>query len=736
MNDEQQLMGDGPFGVAAHVLRRKGWVGTLPLPYRAKKTPPEGWTGHSAPYPSGADIQSWLDDGHGGGNIAIRMPDDVLGLDVDDYIKGEVTKTGLAAVHELEQTWGTLPPTWRSTSRKDGRSGIRFFRVPSGLRWPSKAAPSIETVHKGHRYAVVAPSIHPDTNQAYQWVGPDGTVGVEPPAIDDLPELPHAWVTGLTGGQLAGEHVSTGAQVNEYIESLRDSMGEPCRYVTDQLQGLRDAVTGKTGESRHDAVNERVMAIVRGGQMGHAGVERVLRQAHRLWMDTMTSERGADEAQREWDRSVDGAIDKVGVRDLGTRCLCRTEAEREAQDAYFADAAARSTQAAIETATAAQEAGETVQSTGDYYLDQALLRERTRRGAKRIVDAEETEAELARHNFDDDYLTREQLASLPKPVPLIDGILARTSTILLRGRDATFKSFIAIDWALCIATGQDWLGREVEQGRVLYVMGEGAPGLEDRVTAWETARGVRVPGDAFVVRTSPVNLYRGGAAYVEFLRRVQDGGFSLVVFDTLRKVSGGADGNGSDMGVVQDRIEEIRRATIDGGSGAVLTISHTAKDDVDTRGYSGIEDDTDIIWHSKRKDEGSLQLVLQNPKNKNAAETGEIQVSMQPSVNSLVVAPLGFGGRVVRLDQGDVARQLWAALCDHNEIGITQSALRDAPYGFKKATVSQTLNRWVQAGHVDRKGNFFHADPLNPPEFFDALRQSWGTADAAPEGWD
>jgi hypothetical protein len=736
MNDQRHDEGDvGPFARAALHYRRAGWLGTIPLPAGKKVPPPEGWTGWKAGerYPSAADVQTWLDEGAGAGNIGLRMPANVVGLDVDDYVKGEVTKTGLAAVAELEARWGQLPPTWRSTSRADGRSGIRLYRVPAGLRWPTQAAPSIEMIHSGHRYAVAAPSIHPDTRVAYTWIGPDGATGVDVPNVDDLPLLPTTWVDGLKKDGAAGAYESTGVELDGYIESLREGRGEPCRFVVEQLDGLREAVDGKSGEGRHDAVNERVMAIVRAGQMGHAGVERVLREGYRLWIEGMTPVRGAAGAQSEWDRSVDGAIDKVGPRPSSARCLCRTEAEQADQEAYFEGLAAKTTEAAIQTVQDALAAGEPVPTTGDYFLDEAIRRQRVQRTARRIVDAEEAEAELARADFGSEFLTRAQLASLPKPLPLIQGVLARTSTILLRGRDASFKSFVAIDWALCIATGTPWLHRDTEQGRVLYVMGEGAPGLNDRVSAWEEARGLQVPDDAFVVRASPVNLFKGGGAYLDLLRRVQDGGFSLIVLDTLRKVSGGADGNGSDMGVVVDRIEELRRATVDGGNGAILTIAHTAKDDVDTRGYSGIEDDQDIIWHCIRKEEGSPHFALRNSKQKNDRETDEMQLSTRAVGPSLVVESLAAGSRVVE-DQGNAARRVWQVLVGCDQTGITQKAMTD-DFKIPKTTAVRYLNRWVTEGRVRKSGSIYYADRTQTPEFDDALKASWGTAESAPEGW-
>ena len=106
-------------------------------------------------------------------------------------------KGGDKTLAELEEKYGTLPPTWRSTSRgADNPSGIRFFTLPEGVELPGVLGPGIEAFQDHHRFAVVWPSINPKTDTMYQWYTADD----EPcdiPNVDDLPYLPAAWVRGL-----------------------------------------------------------------------------------------------------------------------------------------------------------------------------------------------------------------------------------------------------------------------------------------------------------------------------------------------------------------------------------------------------------------------------------------------------------------------------------------------------------------------------------------------------------
>lgn len=141
-----------PYADAAADYKRRGWS-PVPLPPGCKKPPPTDWTGYAAPYASGADVHDWASNSHATGNIGLRMPETVLGLDPDAYDGKPGLETMLAAVDRL----GPLPPSPRSSSRPDDPvSGIRFYRVPARRRWADVLGPGVEIIHYGHRYAVAA----------------------------------------------------------------------------------------------------------------------------------------------------------------------------------------------------------------------------------------------------------------------------------------------------------------------------------------------------------------------------------------------------------------------------------------------------------------------------------------------------------------------------------------------------------------------------------------------------
>jgi len=72
----------------------------------------------------------------------------------------------------------------------------------------------------------------------------------------------------------------------------------------------------------------------------------------------------------------------------------------------------------------------------------------------------------------------------PTPDFLIYGLLPETGVALLSASQGSFKSFLALDMALCVATGKAFKGRKTKRGRVLYVAAEGAETAKDRARAW------------------------------------------------------------------------------------------------------------------------------------------------------------------------------------------------------------------------------------------------------------
>jgi hypothetical protein len=222
-----------------------GWS-PLPLPPREKHDPPAGFTGYRGDDADEAQVRRWSAEHPADANIALRVPPDVIGVDVDLY-KGD---TALNLEH-LQQRFGPLPATVMSTSRTDG-SGIRLYRVPVGTMLRGAPAGGIEIVQAHHRYLVAPPSIHPE-GRPYRWIDEaSGEILDRPPDPSDLPDLPWAWIEGL---QVAGgtpAEVATPAQAADFFKRITASRSPG------MAKGLRTKLDQRhtDGKARHDTLLE------------------------------------------------------------------------------------------------------------------------------------------------------------------------------------------------------------------------------------------------------------------------------------------------------------------------------------------------------------------------------------------------------------------------------------------------------------------------------------------------
>jgi hypothetical protein len=296
-----------PYADAFDAYWRAGWRGILPLPHGQKTPPPEGYTGYGGLEPSYPDCAAWAEDGiH---NIALRLPPDVIGLDVDAYDD----KPGGETLHRLIGVHGPLPPTYLSTSRGDGMSGIRLYRVPAGSSFPTKL-PGIELIQNYHRYAVVWPSRHPN-GQLYQWI--DETTGqpsITPPSLSAIPELPNAWVNGLVieGKQQAEKANLDVSQAAQIVGLMRE--GEPCRHI------LSAAGKAVAGGDRHDSYNEALLAVLGYGRRGCPGAALVIQRLKAAFIAEIANRATPAEAKAEFHRGLIGAIAIVANELPGNTC--------------------------------------------------------------------------------------------------------------------------------------------------------------------------------------------------------------------------------------------------------------------------------------------------------------------------------------------------------------------------------------------------------------------------------
>lgn len=240
-------------------------------------------------------------------------------------------------------------------------------------------------------------------------------------------------------------------------------------------------------------------------------------------------------------------------------------------------------------------------------------------------------------------LTDEELAALPKPTWLIDGVLPSSGFAILVGERSSFKSFIALDWAFHVALGYEWHSRRVRPGYAVYVYAEGRTGIAPRVESWRLANGNYrhpVEGVVFLPQSVAVNQPQDTMdllSAIEAKLSKADGtrDVALVVIDTLNRNFIGNENSTEDMSAFIRGCDRIREAT----GAAVLVVHHKGHGDADRgRGSSALDAAADTVIMATRDDD---RVTLSCKKQKDAAEFADLALEAVQVGPSLALNPSG-----------------------------------------------------------------------------------------------
>ena len=252
-----------------------------------------------------------------------------------------------------------------------------------------------------------------------------------------------------------------------------------------------------------------------------------------------------------------------------------------------------------------------------------------------VWDQVEPTEERSRWNF----LSLDDVESLPPPRWLVPGVLTEGSLAAIYGAPESGKSFLAVDMSMAIAGGVDWHGRQVERGGVLYIAAEGAPGLGKRFRAWKMDRCAQGRRFDLHLMRDDLNLAAekdGGAR--AFAQAVADelGPLRLIVIDTLNQTAAGADENSAkDMGRYIASMKLLRNTT----GAAVVVVHHSGKDlGKGMRGSSALLGAMDTTVEVERHtDKRSIRVTVK--KQKDAEREPPMHFNMEKVGDSLVLRP-------------------------------------------------------------------------------------------------
>jgi hypothetical protein len=280
----------------------------------------------------------------------------------------------------------------------------------------------------------------------------------------------------------------------------------------------------------------------------------------------------------------------------------------------------------------------------------------------------------------------------PKPA-FVEGVAPSGCIFGLVGPWGCGKSFVAVDWAMCAATGRDWQGRKVNGGPVIYITPEGVDDFGKRTKAWRIARGEpECPQNFHLITDAPQVMQPGDVE--ELLRLVETMAEppALIVIDTVARHMVGGDENGQrDMGLFVHGLDRLRKAT----SATLLVVHHTGKDGK-MRGSTALPGALEVFVEVQKIGEKGARLVSGKAK------------------DEAPFAPIGLIGRVVDLGEVDAnGRPRNSLVFDLDtsgpkaaELSATQEALLGVLEGVEDGLTYSNWEREAEARKVPT-GSFY-----------------------------
>jgi AAA domain-containing protein/primase-like protein/bifunctional DNA primase/polymerase-like protein len=233
-----------------------------------------------------------------------------------------------------------------------------------------------------------------------------------------------------------------------------------------------------------------------------------------------------------------------------------------------------------------------------------------------------------------------QIAATPSRAEwLLRPYLERNVLALMYGELGTLKSFVALEFGLCVASGEPsraFTDAIVHGGNVIYISAEGK-GLWRRLKGWSIARGINLEDVHLWAIERPVDTF-GTESLLELAEAINVLGVKpdLVIIDTLSRNSGAADENKSaDMSAYLNGLDKMLRIPFECTVLLVHHVGHAAKDRA--RGSYILMANTDANYQLERPDPNRLLIEL---------KTGRLKDSESPQ-------PINLVGRVVELGTQD-----------------------------------------------------------------------------------
>ena len=215
---------------------------------------------------------------------------------------------------------------------------------------------------------------------------------------------------------------------------------------------------------------------------------------------------------------------------------------------------------------------------------------------------------------------------------LIEDWIPRKSIAMVYGSPGCAKSTLSVDVAMSYACKKtEWNGHAIDHqgGIVVYLSGEGYPGLIKRKLVWEQVHNVKSVGSiAFSKRVPKINTPEGYDETVKALKAL-DRPIDLILIDTFRRAF---EGDENDSGATESFFSALQRLLDEFDGASIIVVHHAGKNPKGgPRGSSNHAASVDVLVSVERDRTKNLIKVIQE-KQKDAEEIFPENFTMESAI--------------------------------------------------------------------------------------------------------
>lgn len=278
---------------------------------------------------------------------------------------------------------------------------------------------------------------------------------------------------------------------------------------------------------------------------------------------------------------------------------------------------------------------------------------------------------------------------LPPRRYLIEGILPENSLIVLFGAPGAMKTYLAMNWAVSLATKRDWLGYKIQKpGSVIIIDEEnGEYRILERMQRLLAAQDLKCQTPPIYHMAfsgfDPTNDQHFSA----IVNLILENKTRLLIVDSLVDISHGRDENkASEIFEVVSALNQIKEKT-----GCTILLIHHANKKGDYRGSTALMAEADVFLEVVKRNKGIL--TLKSHKNRDG---NEISINLE----AVFTADTTIFREVESQKSDQTATQVVLDYLTKHPVATSEEIA--AASGFKKTTILNTVSRLYQEGKLSR----------------------------------